>query len=243
MRLVAAQVAGSGRDDLFLGDDQGYATILLAATNGSMSAAASSPFLMAAGSRGFALAPLDEDGVLDLAVADSSTGALLLFSGDGAGGFAPLGDPIPVGSSPLAVAAEYYDVGPTVDLAVLDAADRTVDVLLGDGEGAFEAAATSPVYLPAGEKLDLVPLVNAIAPNYSAHLLVLQQRDSGDAEVMELLNHGYADFELTAGPRRIGGVTDRIHVAPLSEDAITDLGWADFRGGVVRVAFGTPADL
>ncbi|HEV8699761.1 MAG TPA: VCBS repeat-containing protein [Candidatus Polarisedimenticolia bacterium] len=107
--------------------------------------------------RGGVLADLDGDCKADLAVADFTGGQVLIYAGDGTGGFVPAATPALTGlSSPSALALLNYDpdTGPAPDLAVLSYADNRVDLFHNDGVPAagcvpgalaFSAAPTNPV--------------------------------------------------------------------------------------------------
>jgi hypothetical protein len=95
----------------------------------------------------FALADLDDDGHLDLAVANRAANRLTVLLGDGEGGFAVApGAPVPAGDVPHGVAAADLDDDGAVDLAVANrGTTNRVTVLLGDGAGGFAPAPGSPV--------------------------------------------------------------------------------------------------
>ncbi len=110
-------------------------------------------------------ADFNDDGHLDLAVADPLTDTVSVLLGNGDGTFQP---PVSydVGSSPSAVVAgEFTDSG-HIDLAVANEYTETVSVLLGNGDGTFQPAmnyalSIAPMALAAADftgdgKLDLV---------------------------------------------------------------------------------------
>ena len=99
------------------------------------------------GEMSVAVGDFNNDGNLDLAVADSYTGTVTLLKGDGAGNFTPFpGSPVAVGSGsssePFAVAVGDFNGDGNLDLAVANLGDGTVAILLGDGTGEFSPAAT-----------------------------------------------------------------------------------------------------
>lgn len=82
----------------------------------------------------------NNDGNVDLAVANKGSNTISIFLGNGDGTFKPATD-IPTGHSPVAVIAANLNTNSTtnnnVDLAVVNQADNTVSIFLGDGTGRF----------------------------------------------------------------------------------------------------------
>ncbi len=101
-----------------------------------------------------AVGDVNEDGKLDLAVANGNgnTVSLLLGAGDGAFGAAT---DVTVGTTPLAVAIADFNKDGKQDLAVANSNSNTVSLLLGAGDGAFGAATnvtvTNPTSLTVGD--------------------------------------------------------------------------------------------
>ncbi|MEO8690623.1 MAG: VCBS repeat-containing protein, partial [Solirubrobacteraceae bacterium] len=94
-------------------------------------------FPTANSAEGLAIADLDNDGSLDLAVANGNSVGVLL--GAGLGGFAPAVD-FATGTFPLSVAfADFNDDGRR-DLVTANDGAANVSVLLGDGAGGFAPA-------------------------------------------------------------------------------------------------------
>ncbi len=89
------------------------------------------------------------NGIVDLAVADYSTGDVAIFVGDGNGGFTP-GPILDGGSYPVAMAAGQFNLG-HVDLIVADQGDPNTGEGQGltmfqyDGAGQFELTDTIPL--------------------------------------------------------------------------------------------------
>ena len=89
--------------------------------------------------RSIAVADLNRDDHLDLAVADESTADVTILLGDGQGGFTST-QTVHVGGVPRSVAvADLNGVG-IPDLVTANFGSSTVSVLQGDGDGAFRPA-------------------------------------------------------------------------------------------------------
>src|SRR5262249_35664636 len=112
-----------------------------------------------------AIADLNRDGKLDLAVANSgSSNSVTILLGNGSGGFSEAsGSPIGVGSQPVSIAVGDFNRDGKLDLAVACAAGA-LDILLGNGAGGFSGTTLgegSDQSVAAGDlngdgKLDLV---------------------------------------------------------------------------------------
>ncbi len=132
--LAVADFNGDGNPDVATADDQGAVTVLLGNGAGGFTAAPGSPF--ASNATSLAAADLNADGKVDLVVATATYGppssaAILLFLGDGAGGFTP-GATIPMPPGSL-----------TSNLSVIALADFN-----GDGQPDIAALITPPGYQP-----------------------------------------------------------------------------------------------
>src|SRR5208283_4695150 len=101
-----------------------------------------------------AVGDFNNDGVLDLAVANwcgndpncSSAGTVSILLGDGAGNFSAATTPtVSVGLNPSFVAVGDFNGDGNLDLAVANFTDSTVSILKGEGAGNFAPATTSPV--------------------------------------------------------------------------------------------------
>ncbi|HXE62358.1 MAG TPA: FG-GAP-like repeat-containing protein, partial [Bryobacteraceae bacterium] len=133
----------------------GSLSILLGGPGGALSTASGSPF--AAGTNAYAIVVGDfnGDGIEDLATTNGAGGKVIVFAGDGQGGFSQLSQ-IPVGGTLQAITVADLDNNGTQDLAAVDVANSKVFVLLGNGHGGFSvsaglAAGTAPVAVSAGD--------------------------------------------------------------------------------------------
>ena len=90
-----------------------------------------------------AAADFDNNGVMDLVVANSSTNTVGVLLGNGAGSFAPAVS-YPSGAQPAAVAVGDFNNDGKPDIAIVNRQDNTISVLIGTGSGAFLVAGTYP---------------------------------------------------------------------------------------------------
>ena len=92
-----------------------------------------------------AVGDFKNNGILDLAVANSADGTVSVLLGNGDGTFtAAAASPFATGKGPSSVIVGDFNGAGFADLAIANSTDGTVSILIGDGAGAFTAPATSP---------------------------------------------------------------------------------------------------
>jgi glucose/arabinose dehydrogenase len=99
---------------------------------------------------GLAIAHLNGDGRLDLAVANAGSNNVSVLLGSADGSFAPATN-FAVGSQPKSVTTSDFNGDGNVDLVTANQNSNTVSVLLGNGAGSFAAAVHYPVCTGAHE--------------------------------------------------------------------------------------------
>jgi FG-GAP-like repeat len=208
--VVAADVNGDARPDLVVpvADSSGHGIeILLDDGSGGFVQAPGSPVPILAGNTiSVAVANLDGDGHVDLAVANTERNEISIMRGDGAGGFAPAAT-VGSGRHPSEIAVGDFDGNGKPDLATL--VTNGVEILLGDATGNFTAPAGSPV------------------PVHGDHLAVGDL--NGDARSDFVTSHAYGNgvsVEVATG----GGAFKRATFSPFGADFPSLLGIADFDG-------------
>ena len=136
--VVAADVSGDGHVDLVTANalygSTGTVSVLLGDGRGGFAPQAT----IDAGTapRGLAAGDLDEDGDLDLVVADPISNTVSLLLGTGGGSFAPAA-PIASGSGPSAVSLGRLDEDSLLDVVFANSSAGTVTVLLGQPGAGF----------------------------------------------------------------------------------------------------------
>jgi hypothetical protein len=168
------------------------------------------------------------DGVLDLAVTDSTEHVVYILMGTGAGSFYTSGF-YPVGDSPSSVAAGDFRRDGVLDLVIADSLDNTVSVLLGNGNGTFRKAATYAV----GHQ----PRSVAVADFDGDGIPDIAVANAASDTVSILRGNGDGTFQAP-----VDYATDRspsaVAVGDFNANGVPDLAVAASTGGTVDVLLG-----
>jgi len=145
--LAAADLNGDGKADLIVANpDEGTVAVLLGDGKGRFAPAKGSPFAAGKNPNDIAIADINRDGKLDLAIANHEATFVTILLGDGRGGFAPSPkSPVTVKSFPHPHAVALGDVNGDnkIELIVDDWGRGNVTLLFGDGSGGFASPGTS----------------------------------------------------------------------------------------------------
>ena len=210
-------VANAGSD----GSNSGSITVLLGDARGGFRGAPGSPFPAGHLPNDLAIADINNDGNLDLAVANHQSPYLRVFLGDGRGGFhlAP-GSPVDVHSHPHphgVVVADFNSDG-KLDAATDSWGNNQIEILLGDGAGHLRTPGT---FFPTGhhpyERLRTSDF------NHDGHSDIVTT-NLDDSTVSILLGDGRGGFRNAPGsPFPAGAKPWEVAVEDLDGDGNADL--------------------
>ena len=209
--VTAADFNGDGILDLAVANElDNTVTVLLGKGGGVFSPATASPFAAGSSPGSVAAADFNNDGAMDLIVANLDSNTVTLLLGNGAGGFTPAAtSPVSVGTLPSAIAVADFNGDYNADVAVANQNSKNASVLLGNGAGGFKPAAGSP-YAAGIAPRDVV--VGDFNEDGRPDLLVV---NLGDSTVTLLLNtyttapamvSGAAATVTTAAPNSIASI-------------------------------------
>jgi hypothetical protein len=173
------------------------------------------------------------NGVIDLAVADQSTGHVTILAGDGKGGFS-FGPVLNGGSSPVAMAAGQLDLGYS-DLIVANQANpdtglgQGLSIFQYDGAGGFELAATIPL-ASAPQAL--------VAGDFGNGHLDLAIANFIDNDITVLLGNGDGTFQSIPSTYAVGSDPVAIVATSLRDDGRLDLVTANQNSDDISVLLG-----
>jgi hypothetical protein len=155
--VVAGDFNGDGNMDLAVANFSGSnISVLLGDGTGNFTPAPGSPFAVTGsgsnlGPIAMAAGDFNEDGHLDLAIANSAVNNVAILLGDGTGALsAAPASPFPTGSFPTWIAVGDVNGDGHLDLAIANANSNNVTVLAGNGAAAFTSANGSPFAAGAG---------------------------------------------------------------------------------------------
>jgi uncharacterized protein (DUF2141 family) len=130
--IAVADLNGDGKLDLIIANSQGASlTILLGNGDGTFTPAAGSPITVGNAPYAVAVADLNGDGKLDLAIANNGDGTVSVLLGNGDGTFASAsGSPFPVGTGPSSIAVGDFNGSGRLGLAVTNWQGNTLSILV-----------------------------------------------------------------------------------------------------------------
>jgi hypothetical protein len=198
--VVFAGGAGTSSVEVYLGN-----------ANGTLSA----PTTYTVGSNpcGVVVGDFNQDGKLDIAVTNRSSGTVSILLGNGNGTFQTAVN-YTVGTTPLGIVAGDFNNDGILDLAVANSASATISLLLGTGTGTFGAQTTFAV--------GTTPYQLAAADFIGNGNLDLSVANYGSSTISVLLGNGAGSFATqvtyTADPSPYG-----IAIGDLNGDGKPDL--------------------
>jgi hypothetical protein len=146
--VVVGDLNRDGRPDIVTARDHAV-TVYLGDSRGRFETAPGSPFAAGDNPADLALGDFDENGQLDVVVANHETTYITLLSGDGKGGLGPpIQIPVPSRPHPHGVAVGDFNGDRHLDVAVESWAENAVLIFRGNGMAAF----SEPERLAVGRK-------------------------------------------------------------------------------------------
>jgi hypothetical protein len=170
----------------------------------------------------------NNDGRLDVAVANNHDNTVSVYLGNGDGTFGTA-NTYAVGNRPLGLAAGDFNHDGKLDLVVANNSDATVGVLIGNGDGTFQnevtyAAGNGPYAISAGD-FDRDGFLDVVVTNGS------------DNTVSILLGNGDGTLQ-TQDTDAVGTLPEGVYVEDLNGDGIADLAVVNTGDNAVGVLLG-----
>jgi hypothetical protein len=223
-QVIAGDWNGDGKQDLaFTMTGPSRLSVVLGNGNGTFGAPTNYPL---PGSDSFddflAAAFVNADNIPDLLVANTGTGTISVFLGNGSGGFTEQ-PAVPVGTFPNSIATGDLNNDGKLDLAVTNlgsfgALNGSVQVMLGNGDGTFQA----PQTVRSNVEADSVVIADFNRDD-KLDLAAVVQSTLFDWDIEIFLGKGDGTF---AAPKPLGLTQDLVHglrVADFDQDGIPDL--------------------
>jgi hypothetical protein len=200
--------------------------VLLGQGDGNFNPASGSPITVGTFPQAAKIADVNNDGLLDLVIANAKDNTVSILLGNGDGTFTPAsGSPVPVGGFPFFLAVADFNGDGNADVAATNQDDSTLSILLGNGDGTFTPAAGSPIsslsYNPgpvvAGD-FNADGVVDLAVANFTP----LVPGTAGD--VVILLGNGDGTFnQAPQSPITVGVDPFALAVADFNQDGKSDL--------------------
>ncbi len=176
----------------------------------------------------------NRDGKLDFVVGSDGSNDVVLFLGDGRGGFRQAGS-FPAGPSPTEIAVADFNRDGRLDLAIANHGVPSVTVLLGDGSGGFRPAPGSPLSVRSRPHPHTVDACDVNGDG----LLDLLIDSWGENRLTLLLGDGKGGFALPGVPIEAGRKPYRnLRVADLDGDGKPDIVVPNMAEHGITILFG-----
>jgi len=141
--LAVGDLDADGALDIAVGNEvDATVLVLLGHGDGTFAPQTVVPLTVGAFPQSVALADLDGDGVLDLALTNALDDTVIVLLGQGDGSFDPAVEVFPVGGLPIFSAVGDLNGDARLDLVLANADDATVSILVGRGDGTFDPQVT-----------------------------------------------------------------------------------------------------
>jgi FG-GAP-like repeat/Putative Ig domain len=178
-----------------------------------------------------AVGDFNGDGILDMAIPDSTDNTVTIFLGDGDGTFTQAtGSPISISGGPSAIAVGDFNGDGKLDLAITNGSTNTVTILLGNGDGTFTQATGSPIAV--GNTPDAIVAADFLN-NGKLDLAVANFTDN---TVTLLLGNGDGTFTPSSNsPIAVGNGPTSLAVGDFNGDGRLDLVVTNQTDGTVSI--------
>ena len=203
-------------------------SVLLGSENfdGTFSEAAGSPFTVGANPSAVVIADFNDDGNLDIAVANQGDNTISVFAGDGQGGFTPFPkSPFALPTSekgPVAMVSGVFDNSGKPEIAVLNAATENIGIFQASFNSSFDGTFTELSGSPVATGVNPVAFAagDLNADGFADFAIVNQSANA----VTVLLNDGTGVFTAAAGsPLPTASTPAGIAIADFTNDGLGDI--------------------
>src|SRR5262249_38246640 len=203
-------------------------SVLLGSENfdGTFSEAAGTPFTVGANPSAVVIADFNDDGNLDIAVANQGDNTISVFVGDGQGGFTPFPkSPFALPTSekgPVAMVSGVFDNSGKPEIAVLNAATENIGIFQASFNSSFDGTFTELSGSPVATDVNPVAFAagDLNADGFADFAIVNQSANA----VTVLLNDGTGVFTAAAGsPLPTASTPAGIAIADFTNDGLGDI--------------------
>ncbi len=185
------------------------------------------------------------DGSIDFAVADQTSGSVLILLGS-VNGTLYSGNSYPVGRVPAGIASGDFDGDGKLDLVVANGKDQTLTILLGNGDGTFTVSPSTPATgaYPASivvadfngdGKLDLAVVNMCGSTPLMCYPIAGPQ---GPFVLSILLGNGDGTFTPTPTSPTVGNQPSYMTAGDFNGDGLIDLAVSNMGDGTVTILMG-----
>ncbi len=182
------------------------------------------------------LADVNNDGILDILVANSESGNLSVYLGDGKGSFSQAeGSPYLAGQNPTDLAPGDFNGDGRMDVAVANHGIKTVTVLLGKGNGQFSYAPGSPFAVESNPH----PHGIVVADFNGDKKMDIAVDSWAENRILVLFGNGDGTFRTPGSKFAVGTMPyQRLRTADIDEDGHPDLVTSNFESSTLSLLLG-----